>query len=177
MPVVYPDGCKTQTIQNLGGHSFRAGAKSWSPQGILRCILTSQRSAEARVPGVSDGSICSKTALASRIFCSVSKYPTKMAVPCDSSTNSSSPVASTPGGGPSDVLDPGNDLRDPLSGHVSESDDSCVHALLLIDWLARDHRPPAWRDALVRRRCTSYTQKTPPSAGLSGRWAVLGSNQ
>ena len=26
-----------------------------------------------RVPGVSDGSICSKTALASRIFCSVSK--------------------------------------------------------------------------------------------------------
>lgn len=47
--------------------------RSWSPQDMLRCTLTSQRSTEARVPGVSDGSICSKTALASRIFCSVSK--------------------------------------------------------------------------------------------------------
>jgi hypothetical protein len=44
-----------------------------SAQEVVFWALTSHWSTEARVPGVSDGSICSKIALASLIFCSESK--------------------------------------------------------------------------------------------------------
>src|SRR5215218_10124417 len=54
------------------------------------------------------------------------------------------------------LLDLGNDLRDPLSGHFSESDDTCVHALLLIGWPARDHRPRLGESLMrVRRQATA----------------------
>src|SRR5205823_3194600 len=50
------------------------------------------------------------------------------------------------------LLDLSNDLRDPLGGHVSESDDACVHVLLLVDRLARAHRPRLGESLMRLRR-------------------------
>src|SRR4029450_2438341 len=83
----------------VGDGAAKTAARDWLGRGHVdvyesRSSLTSQRSTEARVPGVSDGSICSKIALASFIFCSFSKKPTNMAVFCASSTNSFIPLRS-----------------------------------------------------------------------------------
>src|SRR5512132_3357197 len=126
----------------------------------MECSLTSQRSMEARMPGVSDGSISSKTAFASRIFCSVSKYPTKTAVPFASSTNTWIPVESTPVGGPS------SSIRATTSEILSRSQSLNLTTRTYMrssssDWAGAKSLPAAWRGqrhSSVPFKMPSYAQ-------------------
>ena len=97
------------------GPSLRTGSVA---QSTSRSTLTSVLSTEARVPGVSAGSICASTSPPVRMSSSVAKKPTKTAVPCRLVVEQPHPGRGNPGRRAVRILDSLLDGGDPLGADV-----------------------------------------------------------